>query len=177
MDNNEFAEEWKNIIIENDISNYEISNSGIVRNKTNGHIKKPTLNNGYYRVNLWKNNKDFKFYVHRLLGFAFIPNPENKPNIDHINNITTDNRLENLRWCNQSENGMNEKISKNNTSGFKGISWDKSKNKWDVSIMINYKKTHLGRFASIEDAVNARRIASTKLFGEFQNACEKDILI
>jgi hypothetical protein len=176
MDNNEFAEEWKNIIIDDVISNYEISNSGIVRNKTNGYIKQPTLNNnGYYRVALSHNNNGKNYYIHRLIAIYFIPNPDNKPIIDHINNNPLDNRIQNLRWCNQSENGMNHKIPKNNTSGFKGINW--YKNRWCARITINNKNKNLGRFENLQDAINARRTASNELFGEFQNACEKDILI
>jgi hypothetical protein len=176
MDNNEFAEEYKNIIIDGVISNYEISNVGIVRNKTNGYLMKPILNNnGYYRVGLYHNKIQKIYTLHCLIAIYFIPNPENKPFIDHINNVKTDNRLENLRWCNQSENSMNRKISSNNKTGYKGVSFDKLNNKWCAHIMINRKYKKLGRFASIEDAINARKEASTKYFGEFLNDCEKEI--
>tara|TARA_R110002126_G_scaffold255862_1_gene398890 strand:+ start:439 stop:915 length:477 start_codon:yes stop_codon:yes gene_type:complete len=65
------------------------------------HYKRP---DGYMQVALYKNGKRKMFKVHRLLAIAFIPNPENKRCVDHINGIRDDNRLENLRWVTHSEN-------------------------------------------------------------------------
>ena len=94
---------------------YEVSNMGRVRSlnyKRTG--KKKILKNiedykGYLEVGLTKNGKRKQFKVHRLVAKAFIPNPENKPCIDHINTIKSDNRVENLRWVTYKENSNNEK--------------------------------------------------------------------
>tara|TARA_R110000765_G_scaffold350658_1_gene440679 strand:+ start:44 stop:523 length:480 start_codon:yes stop_codon:yes gene_type:complete len=67
-------------------------------------IKPRKGKNGYMIVSFSKNGKQKKFVVHRLLAIAFIPNPENKPCIDHINGTKDDNRLENLRWVTHKEN-------------------------------------------------------------------------
>jgi hypothetical protein len=74
--------------------------------------------------------------VHRLVGQAFIPNPENKPEVDHINRIRHDNRLENLRWATREENQENKGTFKNNISGYKHISTriDRTCEYWVIKI-------------------------------------------
>ena len=94
---------------------YEVSNIGRVRSlnyKRTG--KEKILKNiedykGYLEVGLTKNGKRKQFKIHRLVAEAFIPNPENKPCIDHINTVKSDNRVENLRWVTYKENSNNEK--------------------------------------------------------------------
>lgn len=72
-----------------------------------GKWLKPILQNtGYYGVTLWKNNKQNMQNIHRLIGIYFISNPKNKPEINHINGIKTDNRTENLEWCTSLENSQ-----------------------------------------------------------------------
>ena len=89
--------------------------------------------------------------------------------VDHINGNTLDNRKQNLRICSQQQNTMNNSnIRSNNTSGYKGVTWDKSKNKWTAQITVNYKNIHLGRYDKIEDAIKERQKAEIKYFGEYR---------
>lgn len=97
---------------------YAISNLGNVKSlerKVNSRwgkfrtikekILKPAITrDGYYYVDLKSHQKSNKQRINRLVAQAFIPNPENKPQVNHINGIKTDNRVENLEWTTQSEN-------------------------------------------------------------------------
>ena len=92
---------WKTI---EEFPNYEVSNMGQIRNKTTGHIRKPRVHRGYCDINIMKNNTRIYRRVHRLVAIAFIPNPDNLPEINHINEDRTDNRVENLEWCDRTYN-------------------------------------------------------------------------
>ena len=87
--------------------------------------------------------------------------------IDHINRNRLDCRKNNLRICNRTLNNGNRIEQSNNTSGYKGVWYDKEKRKWVAEIHKNKKKFFLGRFNNIEDAHNKYKEESIKLFGEF----------
>ena len=89
--------------------------------------------------------------------------------VDHINHNILDNRKQNLRIVKHAENLMNTKLYSNNTSGVKGVYWDKSRNKWMVCITA-YKHTyHLGRFDDYNEAVRVRLQAEEKYHKDFYN--------
>ena len=92
-------EVWRKI----DNFEYEISNLGNVKSLRNNIILKPDIRSGYYSVNLYNQGKRNRQLIHRLVATYFLPNPENKPQVDHINTVRLDNRVENLRWVTAKE--------------------------------------------------------------------------
>ena len=106
-----------------------------------------TLYNGYIRICI-----NYKRYPAHHLVWLYIYGVFPIKQLDHINHNPSDNRIENLREASQKTNSQNASKSKKNTSGFKGVSWDKEKNKWRARIRINNKNVHLGYFVCLLDA-------------------------
>lgn len=92
---------WKKI---EGYPNYSVSNKGRVRNDNSDRIRVPKNKNGYRRINLCRNGFVRNHYIHRLVAEAYVPNPENKPQVNHINENKSDNRDVNLEWVTSSEN-------------------------------------------------------------------------
>lgn len=109
---------------------------------------------GYRRISI----SGVKHYAHRL-AWWFVYQEWPSHIIDHINRVKTDNRISNLRAVTQKENGLNCKISKNSSSGFTGVSFDKRRLKWCAYINRSGKKIALGSYENKLDAVMARKLA------------------
>jgi len=106
------------------------------------------------------NNKLVK--MHRLIMEA-PPNVE----VDHINRNPLDNRRDNLRYCNSSQNKCNRLKQHNNKSGYKGVSWHKQRKKWTVRCGHHGKHHYIGLFDDKEDAARAYDAAARRLHGDF----------
>ena len=138
-------EQWKSII---NYPNYEISNLGNCRNiKTNKNLKYTMMTGGYKKYGLYNYDENGKrteksLSIHRLIATHFIPNPENKLQVDHIDNDRLNNSIDNLRWATNGENGRNKTKKINTTSKYFGVSYNKHRNKWDCVIQINRKQYH-----------------------------------
>lgn len=130
-------EEWRDVVGYEGL--YQISSLGRIKRLVSPKCKKERLlaitkdlNHGYCRVMLSKENKARRFLIHRLLAEHFIPNPENKPCIDHINGIRDDNRLENLRWCTHLENNNFPLAKRNNSIAHKELAQDEQWRKKNI---------------------------------------------
>lgn len=119
-----------------------------------GHITKK----GYVSIRCGS-----KFYLrHRIIWEMFNgPIPEGME-IDHVNHIPGDDRLENLRLVTRLENNRNASLSKDNKSGITGVCWHKRNNRWKAYINVNGKQISLGSFSNLNDAVKVRKEAEVK---------------
>jgi hypothetical protein len=158
---------WKTI--ENN-EEYKVSNDGLIKKVETGklmaqsvHKSKGTENYSRYCIKMFGKN----YFVHRLVANAFVPNPENKLEVDHIDGNALNNHYTNLRWATRHEQMRNTKKPVNNTSGIKGVSWKKDKKKWKAYCGLNGKQYHFGYFDNIEDAKKAVMKGREKLHGEF----------
>jgi hypothetical protein len=154
---------------------YKVSNHGRVKSlerithkdpngKIKGSIKRYSFmlkctrdSFGYPKAALYKDKTTQKSIgVHRLVAEAFIPNPECKPYVNHINMVPSDNHVNNLEWVTPRENKAHGcKTKPNKSSKYTGVSWSKKESKWVVSMIYNKKNISLGRFKNEEDAAKA----------------------
>jgi len=117
---------------------------------------------GYIRIKI----NSVSYAAHRLAWlYTYGRYPEYQ--IDHINGIKDDNRICNLRKVTNIQNQQNTIKKKNNTSGYKGVTFNKRKNKWVVLISLNKKRIYLGEFLSVEEAANIYKEAADKYHGEY----------
>ena len=125
--------------------------TGLLVRRKNCQIVGTLHAEGYLTISI---NKKF-YLVHRVVWFMH-HGYWTENDIDHINRIRHDNRIENLREVSRSCNIRNSGNYKTNTSGVKGVSWSKSHQKWNAYICVNKKLSSLGFYDKIENAVIAR---------------------
>jgi hypothetical protein len=167
-------EYWRSI---SEYPNYEISSVGRVRNAISGKILKQQIeSNGYHRICLYKDGTRKLFYIHRLVCQEFINNPDNKPSVDHIDGVKTNNCISNLRWATHHDNQGNRKKTQNTSSIYKGVCFHKQHQKWSSRFMIDGKYKHLGYFDTEIDAALTYNEAAIIHFGDFAKLNHIDIL-
>jgi len=157
-------EQWKDITGWENV--YKISDHGnimsFVNNRwgltKNGKIIKPqcSKHSVHYHIVLSYNNKKEQHNLHKLVALYFVPNPENKKYVDHIDGNGLNNHYTNLRWCTGTESNQNTKM-KDNYSGMKGVYYnnDGRKKPWEAQLSCEgntYRKT----FETQEEAINYR---------------------
>ena len=134
--------------------NYLIYEDGRIWSKCRGKgrfLKPNPDSHGYLCVVLWKDGKGKTTRLHRLLGNAYIPNLENKPEIDHIDNIRQNNNIENLRWVTRSENERNKPAF--GAVPFRGVT--KNGKGFRARIKIDGKGKHIGTYDTPGEASEA----------------------
>ena len=145
----------------NDYPNYLIYDDGRVYNKKRKIFMKCSTNgNGYIFVRLSKNNKSKGFYIHRLVALHYIDNPENKPEVDHINHNTFDNTLDNLQWLTHQENLDKRTTISNTGEKYINISTYKIKNNtykyYNIEKKKCFRKILSLKKYTLDDAINLR---------------------
>lgn len=142
----------------------------LFENKCWYYYKDPIKNTGYAKTNISIEEKGRypgqTITAHNLLlpvinenGCLLI--------VDHIDGDGLNNRMENLRYVTYSQNAMNSAIPKNNTSMYKGVSWDKHKSRWNAYLSVGRKKVFNRYFRNLDDAIKARKEAEDKYHGEY----------
>lgn len=110
---------------------------------------------------------DYGLYRANMIAWAIMTGQWPDKDVDHINRVKSDNRWFNLRIANRSQNNGNEGLRTTNTSGRKGVVWDKDRRKWRAQIGVGGKVRNLGRFDKIEDAAAAYDKAAMEGYGEY----------
>jgi hypothetical protein len=117
---------------------------------------------GYRRIRI-----DGRTYQLHRLAWLYMMEEWPDGDLDHINGDPSDNRWCNLREASQSLNNANSRVSRRNTSGFKGVRWNKGRRKWRAGIKVRGRPINLGNFDDRRDAALAYATAAYALFGEF----------
>lgn len=122
------------------------------------------LKDGYIQIKLYG-----RYYRAHHLAWLFSTGewPDPSLDVDHINRIRSDNRWQNLRYARRCQNNMNSAPRSDNKSGCKGVTLVKKTGKWDARIKFNGELRLLGVFSDLQDAIDARKSAERKLYGEF----------
>lgn len=137
------------------------------RNPQSNRVKKGSIagkigNRGYHRIGI-----DGRRYLAHRLAWLWLYGFDPQGDVDHINGVRNDNRIANLRIATRSQNLWNSRRPCNNTSGFKGVSFDKNRRRWQVHIRVAGRIIFLGCFSSPEEGHAAYASAAQKFFGEF----------
>ena len=136
---------------------YTVYDNGTIFNKRGMEMKQANNSEGYKIITLSASNKRKSYIVHRLMAMLFLPNFNNHPTVDHKDRNRINNSLYNLRWASRSLQCHNTKTSSLNTSGHRGVYFNKRK-KWSywVAYISVENKRIMKTFKLKEDAIKQR---------------------
>jgi hypothetical protein len=153
-------------ILRQRFSYYPLTGILTYKDSSKGHGSAGWINgSGYWVVGI---NYE-KFLVHRVI-WKLVTGKDPKAEIDHADNDRQNNRWRNLREATESENLHNMKTPRHNTSGYKGVTWDKNRSKWMAKIQVSGRTTNLGRYSNRKEAHAAYMAGAVKYYGEFAHA-------
>ena len=137
-----------------DYPTFSITTTGLVRDLRTGNLHNGHCADGYRAMTLTSPSNKKRFLIHRLVATAFIDNPNNYLEVDHINRNKSDNDVKNLRWVNDFVQAQNKGDQKNNTTGYKNICLEDKY--YRVVIQKDGKLIARKRFQNLQDAINYR---------------------
>lgn len=117
---------------------------------------------GHLQIQLFCKN-----YMAHILAWMHYYGENPTSHIDHVDGNPANNRICNLRLATQSQNMMNARLRKNNTSGVKGVCWRKKEKKWGAYMSVNKKVTQFGCFEHFEEALVVRKAMEQVYYGGF----------
>lgn len=166
-----FTEEWCEI---SEFRDYYINIFGEVYSGRSNKILKKNLRNGYYYVTLYNEERKIHKYIHRLVAEAFIPNEENQPMINHIDEDKTNNRADNLEWCTSEYNvnygSGNERRGKNSGEKHKKPVIAYKNNKKILAYSINEMADKIKAHPSnISDVLHGKQKTTRGYYIEYYN--------
>jgi hypothetical protein len=125
------------------------------------------LKNGYAATALHVSGRTRGVFLHRVIMASALAGSPDGTEVDHENGDKLDCRRGNLRLATHAQNMRNRGLQSNNTSGFKGVSWDRQRRAWQAKIRVDGRQVKLGRFRSPESAAAAYVAAARQLHGDF----------
>lgn len=132
--------------------------TGEFRRMKGGAVAGTILKNGYARISVLGS-----YYPSHHLACLYMTGRFPSQFMDHIDGVRSNNRWSNLREATSAENNQNMPDRKDNTSGYRGVFWDKGLNKWRAALQVSGKKLHLGVFQAAEEAFSAYAAAKASL--------------
>lgn len=148
---------------------YMIYDNGRIYSLISKKFLKHKYNKNYPYVSLYKDKIAKNKWIHRLVAEHYLPNPENKSQVDHIDRNPRNCHVSNLRWATQSENMKNIKKLAKNTSGVTGVYYHAKNKKWIAQLSCEGTVKYIGSYTTKEEASDIYSAYANMVYGEYDN--------